>query len=100
MCSLLYRADDYIYNLVKEINIKTEGIIQITNPSMLIVMKKLMEEGKVKSYDRLNEKGVNRKYYSLTEKGKQYYSENYMFYTDSLNALKILIEWGEKGNER
>ena len=72
LCSLLFAEDDYIYNLVKKITNVSNNMIQITNPSTLMIIKKMILDGKIISYDSLNEKGVNRKFYSLTEKGKKY----------------------------
>ena len=46
------------------------------------------------SYDRLNEKGVNRKFYALTDKGRQYYKENYTKFIESLISLENLIKEG------
>lgn len=54
--SNLYKKDDYIY-------------ITITNPSLLIILKKICEEGKVSSFNVLNEKNVNRRFYKITSFG-------------------------------
>ena len=59
VCSLLSEGDDYIYNLVKRINACGSGAVRITNPSMLMVMKKLTDEGKVRSYAAAGAKGCS-----------------------------------------
>lgn len=94
VCSLLYKKDDYIYSLVKRITEHSGGEIQITNPSLLMVMKKLLAEGKITSYKEESLSGADRKYYSLTSEGRKYYEENYESYTGSLKTLKNLIEEG------
>ena len=94
LCSLLYIEDDYIYNLVKKILHMSNGKVQITYPSVLMIVKKMVDEKKVISYDRLNEKGVNRKFYALTDKGRQYYKENYTKFIESLISLENLIKEG------
>ncbi len=91
VCALLYNKDDYIYNLVKTITAQNNGIIQITNPSLLIIMKKMAAEGKIRAYMGESELGADRKYYSLTELGRKYYSENYKAYLNSLETLKNMI---------
>ena len=50
VCALLSGGDDYIYSLVKRITEFGGGEIQITNPSMLMIMKKLLAEGKITAY--------------------------------------------------
>ena len=60
VCSLLSEGDDYIYNLVKRINACGDGAVRITNPSMLMTMKKLTDEGKVRSCAAAGAKGAMR----------------------------------------
>ena len=89
--SLLLEEDDYIYNLSNKINERSKGILCITNPSLVISLKKMCDEGKVNTYNKLNEKNVNRKYYSITELGKSFYYDNKEDYLLSLKMLEILI---------
>lgn len=92
VCSLLYGGDDYIYDMVNKIN--ACGGVRITNPSLLMVMKKLTEEGKVRSYSAAGFKGGDRKYYALTELGREFYRRNVQQYLDAADALKKLIGGG------
>lgn len=66
---------DYIYNIVKKIRERSKGFFEISNPSMLLVMKKLLSMGLVFFKNELNERGVNRKRYFLTAQGIQYQNE-------------------------
>lgn len=91
VCALLYRGDNYIYNLVKTITNLNDGTIQITNPSLLMVMKKLTAEGKIRSYAVESKLGADRKYYALTELGRKFYLDNYNYYLKSLETIKTLI---------
>ncbi|MCD8372981.1 MAG: PadR family transcriptional regulator [Clostridia bacterium] len=90
-CALLSKGDDYIYNIVKTINEAGGGGICITNPSMLMIMKKLSEEGKVTSYTVAGGKGVDKRYYALTAKGREYYLSNRDDYILSLKNLINLV---------
>ena len=94
VCALLYERDDYLYSLVKRITECGGEEIRITNPSLLMVMKRLLEEGKIKSYSGESRTGMDRRYYSLTEKGKEYYLQNREAYLGSLRTLKNLIQGG------
>lgn len=92
--SILLKQDDYIYNISNTINSKGEGYISITNPSLLIILKKMCDEGKVTSFNVLNEKNVNRKVYRITELGKIYYKQNVNDFLCSIDKIKDLIKGG------
>lgn len=96
VCALLAGGDDYIYNLVKRITESGGGEIQITNPSLLMIMKKMLVEGKIVSYSAVGKNGADRRYYSLTDYGREFYHENVQSYLQSLNTLKNLIGGGEE----
>lgn len=95
VCALLKEKDDYIYSLVKRITESGGGEVQITNPSLLMIMKKLMADEKITSYKVESVSGVDRRYYSLTDKGKAYYEENRELFIGSLDTLKNLIKEGK-----
>lgn len=95
VCALLSGGDDYIYSLVKRITEYGGGEIQITNPSLLMVMKKLLAEGKITSYTVKSKGGADRRYYKLTEEGRGYYKSKAGDYLNSLLTLKGLISGGE-----
>ncbi len=101
VCALLYDGDDYIYNLVKRITESGGREIQITNPSLLMIMKKLAADGKITSYSSASKTGVDRRYYSLTESGRGYYLKNRDAYLGSLKTLKNLISggYGDEGKD-
>ncbi len=89
--SILYNNDNYLYNIANMINAIGEGLITITNPSLVIILKKMYEDGKVNSYNVLNEKNVNRKYYAITQEGKIFYDTHINDYLQSLEKLKRLL---------
>jgi PadR family transcriptional regulator PadR len=91
VCALLMDGDDYIYNLVKKINNHNSGCIQISNPSMLMIMKKLTLEGKVSSYIKTSTMGADRRYYKLTDIGIKFYKENVIGFIESIETLKELV---------
>ena len=91
VCALLYEGDDYIYNIVKSITENGGREIQITNPSLIMIMKKMTADGKITSYSSVGKTGVDRRYYSLTESGREYYLKNREVYLGSLETLKNLI---------
>lgn len=91
ICSYLFQSPDYLYNIVKKIIKDGEGYIQISNPSALMVMKELEREEFVLSYIEISEQNQARKYYKLTDKGKEFYLSNYSEYVKSLEILNKII---------
>ena len=67
----LKTGGDYIYNIAKKIRERSGGFFTVTNPSLLLTMRKLAEAGCVSYKNELNERGVNRKRYFITEKGSE-----------------------------
>ncbi len=98
--SILYKNDDYIYNISNTINKIGDGYISITNPSLLIILKKMSDERKVSFYNILNEKNVNRKFYKITLYGKEFYKSNINYYLNSLKKLEMLLVKGDKFDKK
>ena len=90
--AILNKKDSYVYDLVQTIEEWTDGQIMISNPSLLLIIRKMQDEGKVVSYEKLNEKGVHRKYYTLTEFGKNIYENLKGEYINSLVAMTRIIK--------
>lgn len=95
VCAYLYKQSDYLYNIVKNILDDGEGLIKITNPSTLMVMKQLEEEGLVSSYIEISKYNQARKYYQLTKNGEDFYLNNKEYYLNSLSILKNMIGGNE-----
>ena len=93
--SLLKEGGDYVYNLVKKIRERSDGFFSVTNPALLLTMKKLYSAGFVTYENELNERGVNRKRYTLTEKGKEYGEKQMPICEEALKKIGRLLE-GEK----
>ena len=89
--AILFENDDYSYNISNRISAESDGILTITNPSLVITLKKMCEEGKVSSYNVLNERNVNRKFYSITDYGKSFYLDNVDDYLSSLDKINQLM---------
>lgn len=94
--SLLEEDGDYIYNLVKKIRERSEGFFCVSNPALLLTMKKLYSLGYVTYENELNERGVNRKRYTLTEKGKKFREEQLPICKEALQKIRSLLGEEEK----
>ena len=69
---VLYEGDRYGYDLIKQINARSEGQWEIKQPTVYACLKRLEKQGFISSYwDSSESDGGRRKYYSLTESGKE-----------------------------
>ena len=68
--SCLSEKEMYVYEIIKTIQIKTGGFYKPSPGSIYPVLKSLIKEGLVESYE------INgKKYYKLTEKGEKEYNK-------------------------
>lgn len=70
MCTLFLvnTEDRYGYELTQKVN----EYIPITEGSLYPVLRRLVKEEYCETYQIKSEEGPSRKYYRITEKGKQY----------------------------
>ena len=69
----LLERDFYGLDFIAEINKKSNGRIELKKPSVYSNLTRMEKQGYVSSYTKSSEFGPNRRYYSITEKGKNYY---------------------------
>ncbi len=69
---VLYEGDRYGYDLIKQINARGDGQWEIKQPTVYACLKRLEKQGFISSYwDSSESDGGRRKYYSLTESGRE-----------------------------
>ena len=69
---VLYEGDRYGYDLIKQINARGDGQWEIKQPTVYACLKRLEKQGFVSSYwDSSESDGGRRKYYTLTDSGKE-----------------------------
>ena len=69
---VLYEGDRYGYDLIRQINARGDGQWEIKQPTVYACLKRLEKQGFVTSYwDSAESEGGRRKYYSLTESGRE-----------------------------
>ena len=61
--SLLERGDRYGYEMIKELELRSDKTFQFKEGSLYPVLHKLENKGLIKSYMRTYENGRDRKYY-------------------------------------
>ncbi len=71
----LLERDFYGLDIISEINKKSDGKITLKKPSVYSNLTRMEKQGYVSSYLQDSELGPNRKYYSITEKGRIFYND-------------------------
>lgn len=69
---VLYEGDRYGYDLIKRINERSGGQWEVKQPTVYACLKRLEKQGFVSSYwDSSESEGGRRKYFSLTDSGRE-----------------------------
>ena len=87
---LLEKKDCYGYELVQKISNK----IEISEGSMYPLLRRLTKEGYFTTYFQESSGGPARKYYRLTEQGREYLHEQMREWKEFSDAVNELIEEG------
>jgi len=69
--SILGKFDSYGYEMTKIIDSVSEQNIQLTEAALYIALKRMLQDELISSYKGKNKKGMNRRYYQITPKGKK-----------------------------
>ncbi len=86
----LYKADMYGYQLTQEV----KDIMQVSESTLYPVLRRLKKEGYLDTYDQQH-MGRNRRYYRLTEAGKNQYIKYVEEWKDFSNKVTAILEGGE-----
>ncbi len=87
----LYEGDKYGYEIIAEIERKSHGQYSLKQPSLYSALKRLESQGYVTSYWGGSVGGGRRKYFSLTEEGKQISERNQSEWEYSRTVIDSLI---------
>ncbi|MBO5983245.1 MAG: helix-turn-helix transcriptional regulator [Clostridia bacterium] len=89
----LWNRDRYGYEIIQEIEEKTEGTYKVKQATLYNQLKKLEKAGLITSYEGAPDDtgGGRRRYYSLTEEGRQLLTKEKSEYVFSRTILDKLI---------
>ena len=71
----LLERDFYGLDFITEINKKSNGRINLKKPSVYSSLTRMEKQGYLSSYTKSSDFGPNRRYYSITEKGRNFYQQ-------------------------
>ncbi|MDE6293723.1 MAG: helix-turn-helix transcriptional regulator, partial [Clostridiales bacterium] len=93
---VLYEGDRYGYDLIKQINARSDGQWEIKQPTVYACLKRLEKQGFITSYwDSSESDGGRRKYYSLTESGREVFLKYKSEFERASSLFGGLISGGE-----
>ncbi|MCH5163960.1 MAG: helix-turn-helix transcriptional regulator, partial [Clostridiales bacterium] len=87
----LQAGDRYGYDIIKEIEQKSDGQYVIKQPTLYSCLKRLEVQGFVKSYWGSKSIGGRKKYFTLTDMGRELFIKNKSDWDYSRNIINKLI---------
>lgn len=89
----LYERDKYGYEIMNDIEEKSHGQYSLKQPTLYSALKRLENQGYIKAYWKTDEvsNGGRRKYFSLTESGKEITEKNLAEWEYSRTIIDSLI---------
>lgn len=94
--AFLGKNDSYGYEILKHINDKGNGRIDIKDATVYTAVKRMEKDGLIATYWGDGEDGgARRKYYSITAKGREYWKEKVEEWRE-LNVILNQLIGGEK----
>lgn len=87
--SVLYKEDMYGYLILKKIKEISQNEFEIKEATLYVSLKRLETRGYLKGYwnDNSGTSGGRRRYYSITDEGKEVFNKN----SNEWNILKEII---------
>ena len=91
----LLERDFYGLDFISEIYKKSNGRIELKKPSVYSNLTRMEKQGYVSSYLKSSDLGPNRKYYSITEKGRIFYQDLKDYF--DRNNIDVFRDFSETG---
>ncbi len=87
----LSKKDSYGYEINKVIQTATQGAFELKEATLYTAFRRLEGGGYIVSYWGDENTGARRRYYSLTDSGRQLYEENVADWQKARNMIDILL---------
>ncbi|MBQ8792091.1 MAG: PadR family transcriptional regulator [Clostridia bacterium] len=89
----MQERDFYGLDIISAISERSNGRINLKKPSVYSNLTRMEKQGYISSYLKSSDFGPNRKYYSLTEKGREFYQElKSYFERNNIDVFKAFDE--------
>ncbi|MGF7141804.1 DNA-binding PadR family transcriptional regulator [Anaerotaenia torta] len=90
--SHLIEGDSYGYQINKEIMEKTNNLYELKEATLYSAFRRLEEAGSIISYWGDENVGARRRYYAITEKGREVYREYKKDWADTKEIIDKLLK--------
>lgn len=91
LLSLLEESDKYGYEIIKELELRSDKTFQFKEGTLYPVLHKLENSGYLKSYLSKGDSGKERRYYQITKSGKkQLVEEKEKWKAFSISVNKVI----------
>jgi PadR family transcriptional regulator PadR len=88
---LINEVPTYGYNIIKELERRTTGYFKFKGGTIYPALRRLEARGLIKSKWQRTTERQSRKYYQITEKGRQFLSGRLAEWTDFARAIGMLM---------
>ncbi len=92
----LIAKDGYGYQISKEVACISEGKLELKEATLYTAFRRLESAGYIRSFWGDETIGARRRYYSLTDAGREKLREEQMTWRETRNVLNQLLEGEEK----
>ena len=84
-------GDSYGYQMIKQISEKSAGALQLKEPTLYTAFRRLTQEGLIDSYWGDEMSGARRRYYRLTDQGRERLSSDQEAWRETKRVLDTLL---------
>ena len=84
--------DTYGYHLIREIERRTQGILQFKEGTVYPTLRKLENEGLIRGQWQEMPNGQERRYYRITAKGKEALMKKIAVWEDFTTAINLILK--------
>lgn len=92
LLSIIYQRDSYGYEIVKELNVKSNNLYSMSEGTLYPALKRLETKGLLECYWVDIDMGGRRKYYKITDEGKKELSARVSDWRKIDNLIKVCVE--------
>lgn len=92
----LITKDSYGYEINKNVQLRTGGQFELKEATLYTAFKRLEKEGLITSYWGDGDAGARRRYYTITEEGRQVWKKRTDEWLSTRNLLNLLLTAEEK----
>src|SRR4030042_1799917 len=92
LCLISELDDTYGYRLIREIEERSQGFLQFKEGTVYPALRKLEGEGLIEGSWRETANGQQRRYYRITEKGKETLTKKMAMWGNFTTALNLIFK--------